>query len=89
MARTTLLFESEERRDRQDVAAFLHALADKLAEGQIVLQRGGEQTHLTVPATVTLEIKAEESARRGRPKRSLEIELEWTEGEESGVVTLG
>ena len=89
MARATVLFESEEKRDRQEVAAFLRALADKMAEGQIVLQQGDKQTQLTMPAAVTLEIKAEESARRGRTKRSLEIELEWTEGEESGRVTLG
>lgn len=89
MSKEVVLFQSEERQERQAVASFLHQLADRLAQGEIVLQKGSERVSLMVPNNVVLELKAEEEDGKGRPKRSLEIEIEWVEGEEGGGVTLG
>ncbi|NPV08715.1 MAG: amphi-Trp domain-containing protein [Anaerolineae bacterium] len=89
MSKEVVLFKSEERKERQSLAAFLHQLADKIAQGEVALHRGSEQISLRLPGSVVLEIKVEEEAERGKPKRSLEIEIEWVEGEEPGGVTLG
>lgn len=89
MGRETVLFKSEEKRDRQSVATFLHQLADKIAEGQVILRQGGDEIKLDIPNNVTLELKAEEEDKKTRQQRSLEVEIEWNVGDESGPVTLG
>lgn len=90
MGKEIILFSSEERRDRASLAAFLHQLADKIAEGTVVLQSGSEQLVLDLPDQVVLELKAEEEAKKNKTQRSLEVEIEWIEGDESGgPVTLG
>jgi amphi-Trp domain-containing protein len=87
MASEVVLFESEERKSLSEVAEFLRQLADRLAQNQVTLRQGEEELTLTIPDQVVLEIKAEEEAKRKGTKQSLEIEIEWTEGEagESGV----
>ncbi|MFW5837886.1 MAG: amphi-Trp domain-containing protein [Desulfovibrionaceae bacterium] len=88
----TVLFKSEEETSRGDAAGFLRQLADKIDAGQVVLKQGGEETVLDIPDGVTLEVKAEEEQKTGRPgKLSLEVELEWTPGEDqpAGGVELG
>ena len=90
MGREVVLFKSEEKRMLTEVAEFLHQLADKLAEKQVILRQGNQELVLTLPDRVELEIKAEEEVRRDKTKRQLEIEIEWIEGEEyQGGVTLG
>ena len=89
MGREKVLFESEEKRSRTEVAAVLRALADKLETGKVVLQQGDQSLALEIPGKLTLEIKAEEEAKRTKTKYSLEVELEWYPGKDDGVVTLG
>jgi amphi-Trp domain-containing protein len=90
MGQEVVLFSSEERRDRTSVAAFLRELANKVESGQVVLQQGSQEIPLVIPEQVVLEIKAEEEDKKGRMKRSLEVEIEWMEGDESGgPVSLG
>lgn len=90
MGKEIVLFKSEERMDLQSVSAFLHQLADKLAENQVIFRRGGEEIQVTIPDNVVLELKVEEEIKKGTTQRSLEVEIEWIEGDESGgVVTLG
>ena len=90
MGREVVLFKSEEKRMLTEVAEFLHQLADKLAEKQVILRQGNQELVLTIPDRVELEIKAEEEVRRDKTKRQLEIEIEWIEGDEyQGGVTLG
>ena len=90
MGREVVLFKSEEKRMLTEVAEFLHQLADKLAEKQVILRQGNQELVLTIPDRVELEIKAEEEVRRDKTKRQLEIEIEWIEGEDyQGGVTLG
>ncbi|WP_285907452.1 amphi-Trp domain-containing protein, partial [Pseudodesulfovibrio pelocollis] len=80
MGRETVLFKSEERKTTAEAAAVLRAIADKIETGQITLTAQGGEVSLAIPPQITLEIKAEEEEGRTR-KRSLEIELEWTEGD--------
>ena len=89
MAREIVLFSSEERQKLPAVSAFLRELADRLDSGQVVLRKGSEELTLDIPTNVVLEIKAEEEPKDQRTKRSLEIEIEWVEGEDEGVFTLG
>lgn len=88
----TLLFKSEEKKSRADVSGFLRLLADKLDCGQITLIQEGSEVVLNVPGEITLEVTAEEKDKREGVKRSLEIELEWYEGDirwQPSGVTLG
>lgn len=87
MASETVLFRSEERKRLGEAAEFLHQLADRLAAGEITLKQGADELTLSVPDNVVLELKVEEEAKRNGKKQSLEIEIEWNEGEteESGV----
>jgi amphi-Trp domain-containing protein len=90
MGKEIVLFESEERKDLASVVAFLHQLADKLAKNQVVLRQGSAEIAVDIPDNVVLEIKVEEEDKSGKLKRTLEVEIEWIEGDEvGGVVTLG
>jgi len=90
MGRETILFSSEEKKDLQDVAEFLHQLADKLAENNVIFRRGTEELVVEIPNNVVLEIKVEEELKRDKTQQSLEIEIEWIVGEtDSGGVELG
>ena len=90
MGKEIVLFKSEERKSIQSVAEFLHQLADKLAENKVILRRGTEEIQVNIPDNVILELKVEEEIKKNKTQHSLEIEIEWIEGDESGgVVTLG
>jgi amphi-Trp domain-containing protein len=60
LGKEIVLFKSEERKDLASVVAFLHQLADKLAENQAILRRGSEEIVINVPDNVVLELKVEE-----------------------------
>jgi amphi-Trp domain-containing protein len=60
MGKETVLFISEEKKDLQSVAAFLHQLADKLSENRIIFRQGAEEIVVDIPNNVVLEIKIEE-----------------------------
>jgi len=79
-----VLFKSEEKKKSVDAAAVMRIIADKLEAGEIALSRGGEEVRLSIPETVTLELKVEEETSPGRSgvKKSLEIEIEWVEGQQ-------
>lgn len=82
MGRETRLFESEERKSRSDVSAFLKELADKVADGRVVLRRGQEEITLQLPGNLTLEIQVEDEDKSKGTQHSLEVELKWFDGEE-------
>ena len=85
-----MLFKSEERKDLQSVSDFLHQLADRLAHNQVILRRGVEELALDIPNNVILELKVEEDDKKGKTKRTHEIEIGWKDGDDSGgAVTLG
>jgi amphi-Trp domain-containing protein len=90
MGKETVLFRSEEKRDIKSVSAFLHELADKLTENRVILRQGAEEIEVSLPNNVVLELKVEEELKKGRTHRSLEVEIEWIEGDEAGgPVSLG
>lgn len=90
MGKEIVLFSTEERTDRARIAAFLHELADKIAQGRVVLKSGAEELVLDMPHSLVLEIKAEEEDKKTKTQRSLEVEIEWILGDERGAgVTLG
>lgn len=63
-------------------------LVNRLEQGKITLKRGEEELFIEIPEQVVLEIKVEEKTKPGKIKRSLEIEIEWNEGEKAEL-TLG
>jgi amphi-Trp domain-containing protein len=83
-----VLFESERRMERAEVASYLRTVADRLAAGDAVtLQDGGDAVTLAPPARPTFEVKAErEGPTDGAGELSIEFELEWPEdaGDDGG-----
>jgi len=83
MGAEKVLFKSKEKKSAKEVASVLRAIAGKVEQGTIRLSQGQQQVSLEIPQSLTLEIKVEEEAKR-KLKKSLEIELEWVEGENGG-----
>lgn len=81
-----VLFKSESSQSRADIAAYLRTVADNLDNGEaITLKAGDESVTLTPPANPTFEVKAErETSTSGPGELSIEFELEWDEGDETG-----
>jgi len=83
-----VLFESEARTDRAEIADYLRTVADNLESGaSITLGAGGESVTLSPPARPEFEVKAErEGPAEGAGELSVEFELEWDEdgGDDGG-----
>ena len=77
-----VLFESESRQSRDEIAAYLRTVADSLDAGDaITLKKGDESVTMEPPARPTFEVKAErEGPADGLGELSIEFELEWDEG---------
>jgi amphi-Trp domain-containing protein len=85
MGKEIRLFKSEERKSRPDVSAFLHQLADKISEGQVVLRQGQEEVVLQVPHSLILEVQVEDEDKKSKgTQHSLEIELKWFDDDAQG-----
>ncbi|GEM_PF-1374186 len=85
MGREVILFETEERKSAAEIAAFLRQLADKIDSGKLILKSGAKEVDLALPGNLILEVKVEEEDKKGKTKRSLEVELEWIVGEDGGT----
>ena len=82
MGKEVVLFKSEEKRDTQEIAKFLHELADRVAMREVILRKGEEELALALPSVMVLEVKAEEeTSKAGKVHYSLEVELEWKPGQ--------
>jgi len=81
-----VLFESESRRSREEIAAYLRTVVESLESGSaITFTRGEESVTMDVPTRPTFEVKAErEGPADGPGELSVEFELEWDEGGETG-----
>ena len=79
MGRETVLFKSEEKKSRSEIAEILRMLASKVEKGEMGLRNDAGSVDLEFPENMTLEIKAEEEV-NGKTKHSLEIEMEWIVG---------
>ncbi len=85
MGREFELFRSKERKGRQEVADFLHQLADKVASGSLVLKQGQDEVTLQLPENVILEVEVEEEQKRKKGlQHKLEIELKWYDNDDAG-----
>ncbi len=91
MGKEVRLFKSEERKNRPEVIAFLHQLADKINEGQVTLRQGSEEIVLNLPHNLILEIQVEdEDKKRKGIQHSLEVEIKWFDGDsDGGLLELG
>ncbi|KAB1193397.1 amphi-Trp domain-containing protein [Haloferax sp. MBLA0076] len=76
-----VLFKSENRQSRAEIASYLRAVADKLDAGEpITLKAGDQSVTMDPPASPTFEVKAEREGPAGQPgELSIEFELEWDE----------
>lgn len=74
------VLKTEQTQSRDEVAAYLRRIADKLQEGEpITVQGGGESASLDIPDRLEFEVKVEEETASG--EMSLELELEWGESQ--------
>ena len=92
MGKERRLFKSEERMGRADTSQFLHQIADKLAEGRVLLRRGSEEIVLDIPQNLVLEIQVEDEDKKSKGiQHSLEIEIKWYDGDDGpgGKLELG
>ena len=80
MSEEETLYESESLRTVPEVIDFIRQLAHWLEDRRIIFPHGEETMELQIPDEVVLEIEVEEEdAGPNRLKRSLEIEIEWSE----------
>jgi len=85
VAKEVRLFKSEERKNRSEVSAFLHQLADKIGAGQVILRQGQEEITLNLPHNLILEIQVEdEDKKRKGIQHSLEVEIKWFDDDAAG-----
>ena len=85
MGKEVRLFKSEERKNRSDVSAFLHQLADKVSEGKVVLRQGQEEITLQLPGSLILELQVEDEDKKSKGmQHSLEVEIKWFDNDEQG-----
>jgi len=85
MGREIELFKSKERKGRQEVADFLHQLADKVASGSLVLKQGADEVNIQLPDNVILEVEVEDEQKRKKGvQHKLEIELKWYDNDDDG-----
>ena len=80
-----VLFKSERRQSRDEIATYLRTVADKLDAGEeITLTTGSDSTTLSVPAQPTFEVKAEREGTAPNTELSIGFELEWDENDTGG-----
>ena len=81
-----VLFKSESDQPREEIAAYLRSVAEKLDQGDAVtLKSGSESVTMEPPARPTFEVKAEREGPTDSPgELSIEFELEWDENDSGG-----
>lgn len=91
MGEETRLFKSEEPKNRAEVGEFLRQIAEKIANGEVVLRRGQEELILNIPMNLILEVQVEDEDKKSKGiQHSLEIEIKWFDnGMQSGQLELG
>lgn len=81
-----LLFTSESRRSRSEIADYLRTVADSFeAGGEVTFRAGDETTAVSPPDRPEFEVKIErEGPADGTGELSIELEIEWPEDAETG-----
>jgi len=71
------------------VSEFLQQLADKVAEGKLILSQGNEEITLQFAQSLTLEVEVEVEDKGARGvQHSLEAEIKWFDGEQGSALEL-
>jgi amphi-Trp domain-containing protein len=83
MAKKNILIKSTERRNSEDIAAFLRQLADRLEQQEITLQRGDEEIRIEIPDRVTFKLKVKEKIKKRTVKHQLKMVLKWKDGNQT------
>jgi amphi-Trp domain-containing protein len=85
-----VLFESESRMDRTEIAAYLRQVADSLDAGEpIGLSAGGQSVTVEPSGRPEFEVKVEREGPAGGPTElSVEFELEWPEDGDDGTLQI-
>ena len=91
MGKETRLFKSEEPKSRAEVGEFLHQIAEKITNGEVVLRQGQEELVLQFPMNLILEVQVEDENKKAKGvQHSLEIEIKWFDDDgKSGPLELG
>jgi len=91
MGKETRLFKSEEPKKRAAVSEFLHQIAERIANGEVVLRQGTEELVLQVPENLILEVQVEDEDKKIKGiQHSLEIEIKWFDHDgQGGPLELG
>ncbi len=86
-----VLVDSKEHTNPGKVATFLRELADRVEGGEVVLRQGQDEVTARLPDQLILEVSLDEKQKGAKGiKKSLEVEVEWYEGEGTrGPVSLG
>ena len=86
------LFEFEQTMSRAEVARYLRTLAKHLEKnGSVNFSSGAHESNVEVPNRVSFEIEVERDASESddeSPEMSIEMEIEWTEGEEGASLSI-
>ena len=89
MGTETRLFKSEERKTRSERSDFVHPLADKISEGQVVLRQSQNEITLELPETLILEVQVDDEDKGAKGvQHSLEVEIKWFDEEYGGPLEL-
>jgi amphi-Trp domain-containing protein len=77
-----VLFKNERKQSREEIAAYLQTVSEKLSAGEeITLRTNDEEVTLDPPSRSTFEVKVEREIEGSDTELSIEFELEWNEGE--------
>ncbi len=78
-----VLFSTETTENREEIAASLRSVAEKLESGgSVSLSAGADSITLEVPPRATFEVKAERETGSGPDELSVEFEIEWDDVDE-------
>lgn len=86
-----VVFESETRMERAEIAGYLRQVADSMAAGDpITLSAGDQSTTLEPSARPEFEVKVEREGPAGGPTElSVEFEISWPEdGDDGGSLSI-
>ena len=83
-----LLFQSQELNSPGELAKFLRQLADGLDKQKITLKQGEQEITFDLPNQLKLEVDVDEKKKKGGRKLSLEVELDWLEGQSQGELSI-
>lgn len=90
MGKETRLFKSEEPKKRSEVSEFLQQIAQKIANGEVILRQGAEELVLQIPENLILEVQVEDEEKKKKGlQHSLEIEIKWFDDGPGSSLELG